>query len=180
MNNDKFVKLRRLSRFLRLGTLIAITLMGVGFAAVAFSRGLMSDLAQARFGDEIVQAGVTPIEHAMLTLVIGLALMPAVWALVSLAQLFTGFIQGDVLSARTASHLLAFGQAVIAASVAGFVAPALASVLLSWDNPSGARALVVNLSSDTVAAALFGGLIITVGWAMREAAAQAEENRTFV
>lgn len=177
---DRFYRLRRLSRILRLGTMASLLGLAVFFVAVALSQDLMTAMVTKNFGPDIVGLRITPVEHALLTLITGIALMPAGWALVSLVQLFTSFAQGDVLSPRAARCLLGLGQAMVIAALAGVLAGALASVALTWDMPDGERTLMLNISSNTISAALFGGLMITVGWAMREAALQAEENRSFV
>ena len=68
----------------------------------------------------------------------------------------------------------------LALAIVPFVLIPVQSVLLSWANPAGQRSLTVSLSTAMLGFALAAGLLIVIGWAMRDASDVAAENRAFV
>ncbi len=57
---------------------------------------------------------------------------------------------------------------------------ALFSLALSIDMPEGQKHLVFRLGSDEVWIGLTGAMVLVTAWIMGEAAAMAEENKSFV
>ena len=53
-------------------------------------------------------------------------------------------------------------------------------MLASLANPPGERVLTISLEGADLGQVLAGGLMVVIGWAMREAAVVAEENRGFI
>jgi uncharacterized membrane protein len=58
--------------------------------------------------------------------------------------------------------------------------PTLQIVVLSWHIGLGQRLLSIGIDSSTLGFLLSGGLLIVIGWVMREAAKAAEDAKGFV
>ena len=125
--------------------------------------------------------GEAPQMNRLFAALIGL-LSPAIllWTLNEMRQLFTAFMHGDVLTDASAALIRRIGQGFLALAVAPILIGPAQSLLLSLANPPGQRSIALSIESDMVFFALSGGLIIVIGWAMREASAVAAENRAFV
>ena len=65
-------------------------------------------------------------------------------------------------------------------ALAAMILHPLGSLILTYDNLVGSRHLSVSMSSNTYTLILTGGLLIVIGWVMREAARISDENRQFV
>ncbi len=95
-------------------------------------------------------------------------------------KLFGAYIAGQVLTESSARLIQRIGQGFLALAIVPFILRPIQSVLLTLANPPGERSLAVGLDSDMIFFALSGGLIMVIGWAMREASDVASENRSFV
>ena len=174
------MKLQRLSRALRATCICAIVGLGGMIAVRALSPSAMTGALSSAFGPLVDPAWVSIPPHAMLAGLAALALAPGIWVLICLVRLFTCFASGNALQIEAARCILSFGRALVLAGGAAILAPTLAGLIASWTAPPGERLLVIQISSTAVGLMVFGGLMVTIGWSMAEAAAQAEENRSFV
>ena len=114
---------------------------------------------------------------------IGLNLIPAIillFTLNSMRQLFASYRRGEVFTDACARLIQSIGRGFMGLALMPFLLHPILTGLLSMANPPGQRSISVNLSSDMVFFALSGGLIIVIGWAMRQASELASENRAFV
>ncbi|WP_135449864.1 DUF2975 domain-containing protein [Tabrizicola caldifontis] len=102
------------------------------------------------------------------------------YALWQAHRLFAAFAGGAILVPETGRRLFRIGLAFALVLPAQLAASGATSLLLTWRNPAGSRALT--LSADPVHAmlAVAGLLILTVGWVMAEAARIAEDNAQIV
>ncbi len=180
MESEGFRRLRNLSRVLRWISLSALLGLVALAAALVPSSSFIEGAVAARFGPNISATGVTPVKHLALVATIILNLLPAIWCLAALTRLFAYFAKGEVLSPRPARCLLTAGWALALVAFVSTLTPTIAGLILTWDNPPGGQQLILQLSSNSLALLLFGGLMTTIGWAMSEAAIQAAENRSFV
>ncbi|MCY1128158.1 DUF2975 domain-containing protein [Frigidibacter sp. RF13] len=111
------------------------------------------------------------------SLVIALALvlvLPILHMLVEMRSLFGNYRRGEILTEASARHILGIGRAMLSLAVLKVVVPAIQLLLLTGDT------LSFGLNDNFVIFMLAGGFLVTIGWAMREAAELAEENRGFV
>ncbi|MEZ5713802.1 MAG: DUF2975 domain-containing protein [Paracoccaceae bacterium] len=125
---------------------------------------------------------VAPPGRAAL-LAAGLSLLPALGALYALWQaqaLFALYRGGETLSPAPARRIGRIGWGLLAAAGLGLAVRPAVAVALTAANPPGTRLLAVSFGSGDVGLGLAAGLMIVIGWVMREAAAVAEENRSFV
>ena len=95
-------------------------------------------------------------------------------------KLFGAYGKGEILTDHCARLIQRIGQGFVALAIATFVLRPIQMVLLTMANPPGERSVAIGLNSEMIFFALSGGLIIVIGWAMREASAAAAENRAFV
>ncbi|WP_108815613.1 DUF2975 domain-containing protein [Loktanella sp. Alg231-35] len=95
-------------------------------------------------------------------------------------KLFGAYVEGQVLTENSARVILRIGQGFLALAVVPFILRPIQTVLLTLANPPGERSLAIGLDSDMIFFALSGGLIMVIGWAMREASDVAAENKSFV
>ena len=94
--------------------------------------------------------------------------------------LFALYRRGQILTDAAAERIRRIGAALVVLAVAGTLLHTAQALLLTIDNPAGQRHLVLSLSSDSLGFLLSGGLLVVIGWAMREAARAAAENASFV
>ena len=95
-------------------------------------------------------------------------------------KLFGAYVKGHVLTEASARLIQRIGQGFLALAIVPFVLRPVQSVLMTLANPPGERSITIGLDSDMIFFALSGGLIVVIGWAMREAADVAAENKSFV
>lgn len=101
----------------------------------------------------------------------------ALWHLRALMRLYS---RGVILAQACASAIQRIGLGVLGVLVLGVLAHTLQVLVLTALNPVGQRSVSVALGSTDLGLALTGGLLVLIGWVMREAAAAADENAAFV
>lgn len=88
--------------------------------------------------------------------------------------LFGHYRRGDIVSADCVRHILRIGRALIAMAVWGVLTPTLQILALTIDNPDGSKVLTIGIEGSSLGLLLAGGLLITIGWVMGEAAREIE------
>ncbi|NQW09159.1 MAG: DUF2975 domain-containing protein [Alphaproteobacteria bacterium] len=112
-----------------------------------------------------------------------ISLLPAgiaAWGFITLSRLFARFASGDTLGAANARLLHRFACAVLFTAPAKWLSGALLSVWLTRDAAPGEHQLILSLSSNDIAFAALGMLLMILSWVMRDAAEIADEHRQFV
>lgn len=104
----------------------------------------------------------------------------SIYGLVALRRLFGAYRQGAIFAAGNALHLRAFAISVVAAAIAKMAIVPVLSIVLSWHNPPGTRALSIAINSDDIGALFAGFLFLVVAWIMAEAQRLAEDNAQIV
>jgi len=111
-----------------------------------------------------------------LTVALGVVLvLPLLHMLVGMRSLFGNYRRGDILTEASARHILGIGRALVSLAVLKVVVPPIQLLLLT-----GGHVLSLSLDDNFLVFTLAGGFLVAIGWAMREAAELAEENRGFV
>ena len=161
-----------------------ITLGGIGlvaaYAAVWLTPGWLDAVATRGFFDAGVTITSSPLLRALAGLVSAIPLGLVLYGLWQIRHLFQLFGAGLYFTVDGSRHLLRFGAALLLAAPAGILTRAIASVLLTIDNPEGSRQLVVQAGSNDYFGVVVGGLLLVVGWVMREAARMDREIKQFV
>jgi amino acid transporter len=122
----------------------------------------------------------TAFQGALVAIVGVLSVYPITLAFLRMRNLFTRYRKGDILTEPCARDILRIGQALFVVAAMTVVVPTLQVLILSWNNPPGGRILSVGLDGSTLGFLLSGGLLIVIGWVMREAAQAAEDAKGFV
>jgi hypothetical protein len=146
---------------------------------ISWFRGGGQAAALARLGlpPEAAPEGLAALAAALI--VTGPALLLAA-ALLAAAVCFDGFAGADWFGPRQPRALAAAGGRLAAAGALSLPTPTLLGLALTLGAPPGERMLVVGLSSQGVAAILFGALIWTLGRLWAVARDLAAENARFV
>lgn len=165
-------------------TLFHAATLALVILPLAYLYGLAQPLDAAWFAASF--PGVTLPEPLPddLVLTTGLAgalpLFGALYVLWQMRRLFQLYRRGETLGAPAAVAILRIGAGLLATLILGIISHSLQILVLTLRNPPGERALSIAFSSQDFGLALAGGLMLVIGWVMREAVAAAEENRSFV
>ena len=169
----------RLAHFLYHGTfvLMVFVVIGTGVGAV---QPINADMIREAHPALQIADQITEIQM-FASLAVGLVPMLIwVWTLNQMRHLFGGYKVGDVLTDKSAQLIQRIGSGFLGLAVVQVVLVPIQSVLLTWSNPAGERALSVGIHSDTLGFFIAAGLMTVIGWAMRDASDAAAENRAFI
>jgi hypothetical protein len=103
-----------------------------------------------------------------------------IYGLLQARRCFDASAAGGFFTAEPARGLRSFAIAIVVSTALKPIAGALLSVLLSWSSQPGRKTLILSVSSDTLLALIFAGLIAVIAWVMTQASALADENAQFV
>lgn len=107
-------------------------------------------------------------------------ILALLWTLEQMRRLFRSYHLGMVLTSQSARLILRIGLGLAIIAVLTIITGMAQSIVLSWAEPEGQRALTIAISDSEIGFFLAGGLLTLIGWAMQEAAMIADENRGFV
>lgn len=99
------------------------------------------------------------------------------WAM---AAVFKLFAQGDALHPDIGKYVKRFGKTLL---IFGLLSPfmrTLMALAITLDNPKGQQLLIISFASTDMVVVLVGILLVMLGYALKEAAVIAEENRQIV
>ncbi|WP_284163952.1 DUF2975 domain-containing protein [Frigidibacter sp. SD6-1] len=133
------------------------------------------DWPQAVFPEARVEVRPDWITTGLVIVLAIVVALPVLHMLIEMRSLFGNYRRGDILTESSARHILGIGRAILSLAVLKVVVPAIQLMLLT----SG-HVLSFSLNDNFIVFTLAGGFLVTIGWAMREAAELAEENRGFV
>ncbi|MEZ5885781.1 MAG: DUF2975 domain-containing protein [Paracoccaceae bacterium] len=133
------------------------------------------DWPQNVFPEATVEVRPGWVTSGLVVALAAVVALPVLHMLIEMRSLFGNYRRGDILTEASARHILGIGRAMVSLAVLKVVVPAMQLVLLT----SG-HVLSFSLNDNFIIFMLAGGFLVTIGWAMREAAELAEENRGFV
>ena len=162
-----------------------LTVAAMAALPLAILGGLLTtplELSAVRdaFADAPLSAEAT---RGQLIAVVALNLISPLILILTLNEMrkfFAAYAAGGVLTNANARLIQRIGQGFLALAIAPFILRPIQTVLLTLANPPGQRSIAITVDSDMLFFALAGGLIIVIGWAMREASDVAAENKSFV
>ncbi len=107
---------------------------------------------------------------------------PLLWGLWIMRRLFQNYARGTVFSTEAADQLKRVAYALFALIAARPIGGALFGLALSIDvvQQGGQGQLMLAVGSTEVWLALAGSMVLVIAWIMGEAAALADENKSFV
>lgn len=179
MPSHRADRIRRLSKImsgLYLATSVILTAGTLYYWLVTPSADILASARLPATGAE--NLGFLTRLLAFLVSMIPLAAL--IWGLRQAQRCFNGFAKQQFFTAETVGSLRGFATAIFVSTLLQPVAYAALSLILSWTNPAGQRALSIGISSDMWLGLLFAGTITVIAWVMTEAIAIADENAQFV
>ncbi|MDN3516274.1 hypothetical protein QWY84_01495 [Aquisalimonas lutea] len=169
--------LQRLSAWLAWTSLGLATVIPASVAALWFLGGPAAIMARANLPMPVALDSWQWLLGGALALVPS-ALLAA--ALLAAARCFRLFRGGVFFSADIARALRSFAARVVMSGLAGLLVPPLLSVVMTWSNPPGSRALAFHVGSTPVLALFFGGVLWAIAAVMARAADLADEHAQIV
>jgi hypothetical protein len=120
-------------------------------------------------------------QKSMAVVLLGaIGLVPVLYALSHMRDLFARYRRGEILSPACARAIRRTGIALCLLALWQALVLPLQILVLTFDNPPGEKQLVLQLSSETLWLLLAGSLLVIIGWVMAEAARVAEDNAGFI
>lgn len=168
------IRITRLSNWLYWASTLLLWLLPAVIAWSLIKSWSSPGWLAGQFPDLPAATRLNPMKSTLVTLIGALSLPPMLLAFAQMRRLFARYRRADIMSDACARHILRAGQAMVALAVVGAVTPTLQMLALTLDNPVGQKVLTIGISGSTLGFLLAGGLLITIGWVMREAAAEIE------
>ena len=169
MGNSRLSNLARILHLVSVLALFALpAIFGLVLYWVAIDPSLFplpDDAADKPYFGASVMVGLLPLALLM-------------WPLNQLRKLFASYRDGEILTEGSARLILAAGKGLAWVALLGIAVQPVQSALASYDGDGGQVA--ISIGTAEVGFLFVAGLLTLVGWAMAEAARQAEENRSFV
>ena len=173
-------RIATLSTWLYGGTTALFYGLPLGLVAVLTPGIANPDWLLSRMTDLPAGTTMTPFKYAATIGIIWIALLPLFGALAHMRGLFRLYRQGQILTDACARHILRTGQWLITLAGTTLLIQPLLTLLMTYDNAPGQKVLAVGIDKSMLGVLLAGGLLVTFGWVMREAADVARENANFI
>lgn len=177
---DRLTRITRASQKIATACGIFMVLLPAGLAVYVFGFFELLSYHPHIAPMDIPEAGLSPIARAALYAAMLVGTAPALYALSKLRHLFSGYASGAVFSVEAANQLKAVAVALLVLVLIRPISGMLISLAISIDLPPGGRALVITFGSTELWIGLAGAMVLVIAWVMGEAAAIAEENKSFV
>lgn len=169
---------RRWATVLNVLALVAFGILILALGLGALFADLPSDLRAAAGIPE--DTDLSPLRRIAVAAISALPTLAMLYVLWQMHGLFTRYAKGETLSAACAGHIGRIGVGLLASAVLEVITRPAAIAVASLVNPPGSRVLAISLTSPDLALVLAGGLMLCIGWVMRDAARIAEDNAGFV
>ncbi|MEM8554974.1 MAG: hypothetical protein AAGF71_09155 [Pseudomonadota bacterium] len=174
------LQLRRVAHGLRAITVLTMLLVPLAIVLWLITQPLSGHMLQAVFPRIAVPAQLELWQiwgaYALSVGPLGVFLI-MLWRLQVLLRVYAA---GEALSDRAVGLIRGLGNCLIALVLVGVITRAGQSVVLSWTNPPGERALAIGLGSQDIILLLMGGLLVLIGSALADGVRAVEENRGFI
>lgn len=99
------------------------------------------------------------------------------WAM---AAVFRLFAQGDYLHPDIGRYVQRFGKSLVLFGLLSPLMRTLLALVITLDNPEGQQMLLISFVTNDFVVVLVGMLLIMLGYALKQAAVIAEDNRQIV
>lgn len=181
-NNELAIpqRIRTTSRFLKRLTSLGMLLILAVSITLAVVPAWFDAIINQAFPALPMATEMTLLKRIGLLVLFALPVSAMLYGLWHVRLLLAAYERGEIFTMTAADHIRRIGLVMAIYALGSVIIYTLATVLLTYDNPVGERQLAVSLSSNTYLSLLLGGLLIVIGWVMREAARLADENQQFV
>lgn len=139
---------------------------------------------------EIIARNITtlitePISLTLRALVLGWIISTFQWGVLTIglwamAAVFQLFAKGDYLHPDIGKHVQCFGKSLLVFGALSPLVRTLLALVVTLDNPEGQQMLLIRFVTNDFVIVLVGMLLIMLGYALKQAAILAEENRQIV
>lgn len=139
---------------------------------------------------EIIARNITslitePISLTPRALVLGWIISSFQWGILTvgfwaMAAVFQLFAKGDYLHPDIGKHVQCFGKTLVLFGALSPLMRTLLALAITLDNPEGQQMLLIRFVTNDFVIILVGMLLIMLGYALKQAAILAEENRQIV
>jgi len=109
-----------------------------------------------------------------------LVLAAVIYTLEQTRRLFSQFSDEKIFDFITSDIITHIGIGLLIVVCGATLVYTIQVLILTSTNPPGQRALSVRLNNSDIGFLLSAGLLMIIGWAMRDAAVLAAENREFI
>lgn len=177
---NRLYRVEKWARGLEWVTAISLIAIPVAIIAGLLRSPITPEALDAALENHVVSPSTTQLQ---LYLAIGIMLIPPVivmFTLNAMRKLFRLYRQGHILTESCALFIQRIGQGFLALALVRLLMRPLLSGVLSLARPPDERSIAFILNGEMYFFAVSGGLILMIGWAMREASRVAAENRAFV
>ena len=179
MNQTNLRRIRRVSRTMMYLCSASFVLIPVALALAWANFELLRNVPPLG-GLYIAESGpgaLSLLSGFLVSLIASGILLFGLWRLRRLFQLYS---DGRIFTAENARCLTSFAWALVVFALTKPLFGALLSVLVTWHNPPGQRALAISFGSNEIGVAFVGVLLLVIAWIMREGCLLAEENAQIV
>lgn len=173
-------RIERVSNWMRWVITIGGAVMAAAYVSVWVVPGWLEEVAAQNLLGAAATISAGPALRFLAATVAALPFLLVLYGLWQIRELFRLFGERRYFSVDGSKRLLRFGAALLLAAPAGIVTRSIVSVLLTMNNPAGSRQLVVQMGSNDYFLVVIGGLLLVVGWVMREAARMQHELQQIV
>jgi hypothetical protein len=120
-----------------------------------------------------------------LTLVMGflVSLIPtgvALYGVIRLRRMFTLCSEGKIFTGENVKCVRDFAWSLFGYAVLSPITVGLLSVVLTYDNPPGQRALAISISSNDIQTLFISAIFLVIAWIMVEGRKLADENAQII
>lgn len=168
---------RRLVLLLRVVIFLAIMLGLALLAGSVMAPELLQDWVRSTYPQVVF---VTDLQIFLLATIAAVQLMLTIIALWWLAQMFDSVARDEPLSLDAASHMRRSSRWFLAATLYAMLAQILSSLVVSMNQPEGARFIALGLSSGHASGVLASFVLYAVASIQELAAQVRDDNRQIV
>ncbi len=177
---DTQYKIKKLNSLLSTACLILIVVLPATdlFFWANFQQN--SDLLNAALNNSLQLATIEPwqiISAALFSIAITLVMTLGLW---NLRSLFESFKQAQFFTPKNTQSLYRISKILFLSTVLKCLSSSVISVLLTWNNSAGKKALVVSFGSNELWLLIIAATLLTITWTFREGQRLAQENSEFV
>lgn len=168
------------ARWLHIATVAFMVLLPIVLVVYVAVTPVNAQTMQAYSHGYAISADATQTQLWIVILLNSLTTVVLFWTLNEMRKLFMNYRRGDILTDGSARFIQRVGFGFLGLAIVPILLHPITAVLLTWANSAGERQLSVALSSNSISFALAAGLLIIIGWAMRDASEAAAENKAFI
>lgn len=173
-------RIRRIANLMRGMVLIGGIVFVGSTLFLWFSLEWVKAVAIRDVGLDAASITLTPAVHWIGALVALVPLSVGVFGMFQAWKLFGDYAQGQIFTARASTRLRRLAWSLIVSALTQVLARSATGVAVTFNNPTGKKMLIVNVSSTDYTFVLFGVLLLGIAWVMVEATRLAQENAEFV